>query len=90
MSLFHPKRKRILVALMAGCLFVSLAAHSVASSAHSAKAGCKAKGACFDCAVSLRSDSPEIQPVPLAVPYFNEITIASPVIIPEPVYHPPR
>ncbi len=90
MSLTLTRKKHILILLMAGCLFFSLTAHSAAVSIHADADECRIKAPCLACAVSLRSDSQEINPSPLAALYYTEIIITSPVIAPEPFYHPPR
>jgi len=90
MSLSISRKKRILILLMAGCLFIAFTGHAVAMSMHTDADDCQIKMPCFACVVSLRSDSPEFNPVPLVALYFSEITITTPVIVPEPFYHPPR
>lgn len=91
MGLSLSRKRQVLIFLMAGCLFFSLTAHSVAASIHPAAADCKIKAACLACAaVSVRSDSPEINPATLVAIYQIDIIIATPMIVPEPFYHPPR
>jgi hypothetical protein len=90
MELHYSRTKRLLILLMATCLFVSLSAHAMAGSMHPASSDCKIQVTCWACAVSLRSDSPDIRPVPMAALYESNIINTFPVIIPDPFYHPPR
>ena len=90
MSLSLSRKKRVLIFLMAGCLFMSITVHTVAASFHPVAPDCKIKSICWACAVTLRSDSAEINLSQVATPYYSETIIASPMIVPEPFYHPPR
>ena len=90
MSVPYSRNKRILILLMAVCLFMSLTVHTAAASIHPVADDCKIKAPCWACAVSVRSDSPEIVPAPLAAIYYSDLIIVSPVMVPEPFYHPPR
>lgn len=90
MSLSPSRKRQVIIFLMAGCLFISLTAHSGAASVHPSAADCKIKTICWACAVTVRSDSQDIIPVTRTALCQIEIVIAAPAIIPEPFYHPPR
>ncbi len=90
MSAPYSRNKRILILLMAVCLFMSLTVHTAAASMHPAADDCKIKSPCWACAVSVGSDSPEIKPAPLTAIYYSDLIIAAIALAPESLYHPPR
>ena len=90
MSLSISRKKRILILLMAGCLFIAFTGHAVAMSMHTDADDCQIKMPCLACVVSLRSDTLEIVPASQIVFNAPKIIVASPVSVPEPFYHPPK
>lgn len=90
MNLSRSGIRRILILLVAGCIFLSLATHSFASGVHAASSECKVKVVCWACCISLHSDSPELNDFPLVIDFYSILAITPRLIDMEPPYHPPR
>jgi len=90
MNLPRSGIRRIMILLVVGCIFLSLASHSFASCIHSASSECKFKAACWACAITLHPDSPELNDSPRGIDVYSKPVLAPRLVDLEPPYHPPK
>ncbi len=90
MNLPRSGIRRIMILMVAGCIFLSLTSHSFASGIHSASSDCEVKAACWACGITLHPDSPELNDSPRVIDVYSRPAITPRLVDLEPPYHPPK